>query len=147
MARTKTFSINIKSEVDERRYEGSFIIKRLSIRDSAKLQVRKIQLSNGMHYDPDAPPGQGLDISTSVLNHMLAHLEIAVDSSPGWWDLDEITDPDVINAVYEEVLSFENSKRDSGNNKEASSGKQEESGSGEPDAVVVDKEVPTALQP
>jgi len=147
MAKTHTFTVDIKSDEDERHYEGSFTTKRLSIRDQSKLQVRKIQLSNGMHYDPEAPPGQGLDIATHVLNHMLAHLEISITEAPDWWNLDDITDPEVVETVFEEVLSFESSKRSTGENQKTSSDKSEESDSGVSDNAVVDKEVPAALQP
>jgi len=100
-----TFSVDVPSE--RRRYEGTFTTKKLSIRDLSQVGVRKVQLNGGMHYDRDRP-GQGIDAATDELNSMVAHMELALTAAPDWWNLDDITDPAVLTAVYSEVISFEN---------------------------------------
>jgi hypothetical protein len=42
-----------------------------------------------------------------MLNEMIAHCEIALIDKPEWFDTDKITDVGLLNAVYEEVASFE----------------------------------------
>lgn len=149
-----TFSIDIYSEVDEKRYTGSFTIKKMGIRDLAAMGVRKAQLNGGMHYDAENP-GRGVDESTDNMNNMIATLEVTVKKAPEWWDLDNITDWDVVGKVFQEVVSFENSflsrKAD-----RALDGRDGE-GSGEGDIPpadnaggprhVVGAEVQTALEP
>lgn len=102
-----TFTIDFLSEEDGRRYSGQFTTKKLTIRDMTQLGVRKAQLCGGLHYDP-LNPGQGLDFSTDQINGMLAHLEVSLTQAPAWWNLDELTDIDVLAAVHKEVVSFEN---------------------------------------
>lgn len=103
----KTFSIDHTSE-EGVRYVGKFTTKKLSISDISSLGVRKAQLNAGMHHDP-MNPGMGVDAQTDDFNTMIAHLDIALKESPEWWDLDNITDADLLAAVFEEVVSHENS--------------------------------------
>lgn len=105
---THTFTVDIASEEDDRRYSGSFTVRRLSVRDQGKLQVRKVQLNGGSHYVPESP-GVGVPREVDTFHYMLAHLEISVVSAPPWWDLDAITDISVVQAVFQEVISFEES--------------------------------------
>ncbi len=105
---TKTFAIDYVSEIDSTRYQGSFTIKKLSIRDLAALGVRKAQLSGGMYYDA-SNPGRGVDEQTDDFNNMIAHLELSVRQNPTWWDMDKINDVNLLGKVFKEVLEFENS--------------------------------------
>ena len=105
---TKTFSIDYMSEQDGMRYKGSFTIKKLSIRDIAALGVRKAQLNGGMHYD-ESNPGRGVDEQTDDFNNMIAHLELSIKDSPEWWNLDNVTDVDLMGHVFKEVIAFEQS--------------------------------------
>jgi hypothetical protein len=104
---THTFNLDFYSEDSQRRYQGTFTTKKLTIKDMTRMSVRKVQLCGGMHYDP-ASPGQGLDFATFQINGMIAHLEIALVEYPKWWNLDELTDIEVLSKVHEEVVSFEN---------------------------------------
>lgn len=105
---TKTFSIDYNSEQDGIRYKGSFTIKKLSIRDLAALGVRKAQLNGGMHFT-EATPGRGVDEQTDDFNNMIAHLEISIKDAPSWWNLDQITDVELLGIVFKEVIGFEQS--------------------------------------
>lgn len=104
----KTISIDYTSFLDDQRYTGNFVIKKLTLRDLAALGVRKAQLNGGMYYSEDRI-GQGVDYQTDELNGMIAHLELAVVDAPRWWRLDELVDADLLMTVYREVISFENS--------------------------------------
>ncbi len=104
----KTVHITFESEGDGRLYDGEFTIKRLSIADYQKQQIRKLQLNGGYHYDSSSP-GVGVPRDIDFFNDVVAHLELAVVKAPQWWDLDEITDVGVVYAVHGEVISFENS--------------------------------------
>lgn len=102
-----TFSIDYASEIDDRRYTGKFTTKKLSIRDLAALGPRKAQLNGGYHHSPDNP-GYGIDEQTDEFNSMIAHLELSLVDTPPWWDLDEISDMELIGKVYKEVILHEN---------------------------------------
>jgi hypothetical protein len=91
--------------MDDRRYSGTFTVKKLTIGDLSKLGARKAQLCGGMNYDPDT--GKGVDPGTAILNEMIAHCEIALIETPEWFDSDKLSDVGVLNAVYEEVAAFE----------------------------------------
>jgi hypothetical protein len=103
----KTFSIDYVSDVDDIRYQGNFTIKKLNIRDLAAVGVRKAQLNGGMYYDSENP-GRGVDEQTDTFNNMVAHLELAVKTAPVWWDLNKITDMQLVGKIFKEVIDFEN---------------------------------------
>lgn len=93
--------------LDGKVYEGQFTCKKLSIRDYAQVNVRKIQLNGGYHHDP-GHPGQGIDEDTDWTNQMIAQLEVSLVQQPIWFDLNKIYDLDLMLKVYKEVASFEN---------------------------------------
>lgn len=104
----KTIHIDYTSYVNDKSYIGDFVVKKLTIRDISALGVRKAQLNGGMHYS-DSHHGQGVDEATDEINGMIAHLELAIVTAPGWWKMDEIPDTDLLVTLYKEVLDFENS--------------------------------------
>jgi hypothetical protein len=103
-----TFHIDFDSFLDDRKYTGRFTTKKLTLQDVSTLGVRKAQLNGGMHFDA-SNPGRGIDQTTDEYNTMVAHLEIALVEAPKWWDLSQIVDSELLGAVYEEVMTFENS--------------------------------------
>lgn len=154
-----TFHINHLSDVDGRRYEGDFTTRKLTIRDLAALGVRKTQLNGGFHHDADNP-GKGVDEQTDEFNNMLAHLEMALVKKPDWWNLDEVTDLELMGRIYKEVITFENSFLGRGG-RNAAEGNEGHGGGGEGDSSssstetdpagkpseVVDSEVQSSLEP
>lgn len=151
---TKTFAIDFVSEAESQRYQGSFTIKKLSIRDIAALGVRKAQLNGGMYYDANNP-GRGVDEQTDDFNNMIAHLELSVKNAPTWWDLDKINDVSLLGKVFKEVLDFENSFLRRASDRAVNVGDGAGSGSGNVSEAnstgsvvpVVGKEVQASLEP
>lgn len=155
---TKTFVVDYNSSQDGMRYQGSFTIKKLGIRDIAALGVRKSQLNGGMYYDSENP-GRGVDEQTDDFNNMIAHFELSIKASPEWWNLDQITDVDLLGHIFKEVISFERSfldrKRDeklrttkSGSNGEGSGAPNvSETNAPRSAGKVVGEEVSAALEP
>ena len=148
---TKSFSVDVTSDMTGERYMGTFTVKKLTIHDLSRLGHRKAQLCGGFSYDPEG--SKGIDPATAMLNEMIAHCEIALISKPEWFDADKLTDIDVLNAVYEEVSSFETNflraksqttGKDASRSSEVSSSDESE-GSGRstyPTQDVVDKKIP-----
>ena len=101
----KSFNIDYFSDMEDKRYAGTFSVKKLTIGDLSKLGARKAQLCGGMNYDPDT--GKGVDPGTAILNEMIAHCEIALTVVPEWFNVDALSDVGLLNAVYEEVAEFE----------------------------------------
>jgi hypothetical protein len=114
------FEIVHDSEVDDQVYSGTFSCRKLSIKDYAELSVRKAKLNGGLYYDENKP-GCGIDLVTDNLNHMFAHLDLALISAPSWWNLKEIGDLQLITKVFTEVNTFENSFR---NRRESAGGSE-----------------------
>ena len=154
---TKTFTVKYKLE-DGAVDEGTFTVKRLSIRDRAKIGVRKSQLAGGMHCvrdDDGNPTGQGIDEDTDYLNAMIAQLEVSLVKSPPWFNLDEIADVGVVQEVFRKASDFELSffrPKDGGNDngsgrvrEEDGSVQHEESGARNNPTPVVGQEVQAAL--
>jgi len=102
------FYIEHRSRFDNRVYAGQFTCKKLSIKDLARIGVKKTQLNGGYHYD-ESKPGCGIDAETDWMNSMLAHLELSIGQAPIWWNLDNIYDGDLLRIVYEKMMEFENS--------------------------------------
>jgi hypothetical protein len=151
---TKTFSVDYNSEQDGMRYKGQFTIQKLGIRALAALGVRKAQLNGGMHHD-ESNPGRGVDEQTDDFNNMIAHFELSVKEAPEWWDLDKITDVELLGIVFKEVLEFEQSflsrkasRKKPGRDGEGS-GKAgvQEADAGGTARQVVGEEVQAALEP
>lgn len=154
---THVFTIDIFSEVDEVRYQGTFTCKKLTIADLGAVGVRKAQLNGGMYYDPQRP-GHGVDWQTDDWNAMIAECEVAITVAPKWWSLNSISDSEVLQKVFQEVNDFQNSflnrRREASEangrvdgDEEDSSGDTEESYNRGSVRAVVDKEVLTALEP
>ena len=102
----RTVNISFYSDLDEKRYEGSFVVKEPSVRDQANIRSRQAALGGNMHFISDPEPdqvGMGLDSETFYLNHVIAYLETVILESPDWWDLDKIEDLDLLYTVHGEV--------------------------------------------
>lgn len=151
---TKTFALDFTSIVEDRRYQGTFTIKKLGIREMGALGVRKAQLNGGMYFDAENP-GRGVDEQTDSFNNMIAHLEIAIKQAPDWWNLDKLSDPQLIGKVFQEVLEFENSflrrasDRDTNNGSSAGSSEEtvSQTNANRGTVTMVGKEVQSSLEP
>jgi len=106
--RQKQFWIDFRSKMDGQTYQGQFTTKKLSVRDLARVGVRKSQLNGGLYYDEDRP-GSGLDSQTDWINSIIAHLELSLVQAPLWWDVNEIIDGELLAEVFKNVMEFENS--------------------------------------
>ena len=121
-----TFNIDYTSKMENGKvYQGSFTSKKLSILDQTKVSRRKSELCGGMYTvrdDKGDPTGQGIDEVSEWTSNMIAILETAIVTSPGWWDLEDIVDEDLMLAVFKEVMAFENTFRGRARSKDYSGG-------------------------
>lgn len=85
-----------------RLWTGHFECHALNFMEVARVGLTRARLSGGVS------PGS-LDVVTLHMLEMLAHLAIAVDKAPPWAaKLDEVMDPGVVSAIYEEVADHAN---------------------------------------
>ena len=145
-----TFQISYESEEDGVDYTGQFTVRKLTIMDRSKINVKRTQLNGGFSVVRDEmgdPTGEGTDPSTDNFNYMLAYLETAVIQKPKWWNLNEITDMEVLNRVFEEAMKFENSfrKRPMESSEGSGSSEHKEANGGSGIKKVVDEEVRNSL--
>ena len=117
LQKTHTFSIDYTSPEDGQRYMGAFTCRKLSIMDLSKMRMRTAQMNGGMHCvrdDNGNPTGHGVDEHTEFFNGMLAQLEVSIVTAPPWWNMETISDTDLVRKVYQEVEKFEQTFRDRG---------------------------------
>jgi len=93
---------------DGRVLEGQFTTRKLSIKDHAQVNVRRVQLNGGYHHD-ESNPGRGIDAETDWTNRMIAHLEACLIQKPLWFDVEDIDDAELLFKVFEKCAEFENS--------------------------------------
>lgn len=107
---TKTFFVDLVSEVDDRRYQGNFTTKKLTIGDMLKMGTEMAQMTGGLSYNPLT--GRGLPYGQSIMAEMIAHCTVALVQSPEWFsEPTKLTDIALLEAVYKEVDAFEASFR------------------------------------
>ncbi len=154
-----TFSINYTSEIDGKDYIGQFTCRKQSILDQTRITKKKSDLCGGMYCVRDLegnPTGQGIDEYSESFGFALATLQTVLVSKPEWWDLDSISDQELIFKVFSEVSDFENSfrrrgrsqNRDEGNNGSSEEGSEKEHKETVNDSLpkkVVDEQVQAAL--
>lgn len=99
------FYLEMKDPDSDRMLTGTFMARRLNVAQIRQLALIKAEL-NGGHAEGV------LDRSVALLNHMLAHLRVALVSAPDWWKPDEFWSGDVITHVFDEVMSFEDRFRE-----------------------------------
>lgn len=159
MSNTHTF--NISFDTDEgKTLQGLFTYKRPSVRQKSQIVSRKSVLSGGFYCVRDEkfrPTGQGIDAMSEAFNGAVARLDTCLIQAPEWWDLDEITDEELVWVVYEEVMKFEDSFRRPGDKRddaktqsgsvgtEASSDKPALPDVGNVPTPVVDEEIQASL--
>ena len=149
MKRTKTFHVDYYSELEDKNYEGTFTVKKLTIGDISRMGVLKAKLAGGFSYDAES--GRGVDPTTDAINEMLCHCELALLKKPDWFVPEDFVDAGLLRAVYQEVVSFETNFRSGGVSGKKSDGSgsdtseaQSEGGGGADGSLenLVDKKVP-----
>jgi len=155
-----TFNIDYTSKMESgKNYQGSFTSKKLSILDQTKISRRKSELCGGMYTvrdDDGKPTGQGIDEVSEWTSNMIAILEVAIISSPPWWDLKELVDDQLMMDVFKEVMEFENSFRGRGRSEdtrdgsdisgeESSQRQHQKSNNSDNAPKMVDEEIPITL--
>jgi hypothetical protein len=78
-----------------------------------------------MHYD-DETPGYGVDAYTNGISLVISRLKTALVTTPEWWDLEEITDMELILEVHTKLIEYYDTFRPKSN--ETVSGSRQESG-------------------
>lgn len=84
-------------------YIGKFKFHHPTVLERMQIGVLKSQLLQGME-------GR-VDVLTDNIAHMSATLEVVIDSAPDWFNVNNIYDYEVLDAVYEEYIKWYNSFR------------------------------------
>jgi len=127
---TKSFYIDFVSKIDKQRYEGRFTTKKLTIGDMIRLGAMKARLSEGFSYNPVT--GKGLPFFQENLTEMVSHLAVALIERPDWFkDPLSLHDWKLVEAVWQEVFSFEESFRRDDSDRDGQGDKGADSESGE----------------
>jgi hypothetical protein len=121
---THIFNFSHQSKEDGKTYAGTFSCKRLSIADMQRVRVHQAQLNGGMHYD-DETPGYGVDAYTNGISLVISRLKTALVTTPEWWDLEEITDMELVLEVHTKLIEYYDTFRPKSN--ETVSGSSQES--------------------
>lgn len=97
----KAFALTYKDK-QGKVWEGSFVIKRLSLADMTRMGMRAAQLDGGMTNIPD---------TIQMINRMVAHCEASFVEKPSWFDPEKMYDQELLAAIYSEVANFEGTFR------------------------------------
>lgn len=117
MQNEKVINFDHKTK-DDKRFNGTFVVKRVSIMDNARISKTKSFLLGGL------PPMTRAD---DYQAEVIAHLQNVVMEAPEWWDLENLYSFEIADALYKEVKAFEDSFRiDSRRDNKESSGESEE---------------------
>lgn len=157
MENTKTVNVTFNSEIDGKRYEGLFTFKRLTVKDTIELGVRKTRLTGGFHFAMDesgSDTGRGIDMATEFRSTMLATLSLCILQHPDWWPRDIINedfyDDDLLAHVYDKYMEYaEFFRGGKGSNnvlQKASTPNVEGQGSNDNSKDLVDKKVPKLVE-
>jgi len=93
---THSFTIEMSGSTGEI-YAGSFTVHRPTMGEMMRIGVAEAQQLGGL---------SNVDVSTSMLAHMIATLEVVVDLSPTWWKPRDMRDVEVVQAVYEKYIDY-----------------------------------------
>jgi hypothetical protein len=131
------FNIDYHSQDDGETYRGTFTVKRPNVKDQMKIASRKSELLGGSYYDPENP-GVGVPDYVDGMADISAFLDMCVVSGPSWWTDDEIYDPGLLTAIYEEASKadpFRRVQEPVGSREPRRDSDQESGGAGSNDAV------------
>lgn len=98
----KTFTIDFRSEQDNRTYSGIFVVKRPTILDQAIIEAEKSKILGGRYYDSEHP-GLGVPEFASQIAEAVAYLRVVCLSTPEWFNAGNLTDAELLFKIYEEA--------------------------------------------
>jgi hypothetical protein len=93
---THSFFIDVES-VTGKTFSGKFTVHRPTIGELIRVGVIEANSLGGL---------SNVDLSTSMLAHMVATLDVIVDESPEWWKVRELRDMEVVQAVYDKCIAY-----------------------------------------
>ena len=102
--REKTFRVNYYSNEENRRFQGSFTVKRPTIMQSMQIEGIKSTILEGKYFDP-RNPGCGVSPGMATMAEMMAFLKVAVIQAPDWWEGGDgdFSDPTLLFEIYKEA--------------------------------------------
>lgn len=102
--RDKTFPVNFFSNAENRRYQGTFTVRRPTMMQSMQIEGIKSTLMDGKYFDPQNP-GCGIPPGVAMMAEMMAFLKVAVTQAPDWWEdgEGEFSDPELLFEIYKEA--------------------------------------------
>jgi hypothetical protein len=115
-ALTKTFNVNYYSEVEEKEFEGVFVVRKLTIGDRIQMGAMSAEMLGGQTV--------ATNTDAFAYAHAVSHCRVALITKPGWFeDPTKLNDEQLFTQVYKEMQQFEASFRRvpaSGNEQEGS---------------------------
>lgn len=91
-----TFHVEVTA-VTGQPYSGNFTCHRPTMQEMIRIGVVEARDLGGL---------QNVDIQTTMIAHMIATLEVAIDSAPDWWKPRELKDAEVLQEVYEKYIDY-----------------------------------------
>lgn len=93
---THTFNVDVTVPSGEN-FKGSFSVHRPTIGERIRIGVQEGRELQGL---------ANVDFLTSNLAHILATLDVVVDSNPVWWKPRDLVDLEVMQAVYDKYIDY-----------------------------------------
>jgi hypothetical protein len=93
---TYSFDIDYDSPTGDP-FHGKFTVHRPTVGEHLRIGVSEANYLGGL---------TNVDIQTAMLARMVATLEVVVDKSPDWWKPREMRDVEVVQEVYDKVMTY-----------------------------------------
>ncbi len=96
LANAHSFEIKYEAPSGET-FSGKFSVHRATVGERIKIGVNEARELGGMI---------NVDMMTSNIAHILATLEVVIDSAPAWWKPRELTELEVMQVVYDKYIDY-----------------------------------------
>lgn len=90
----------IETVINGEKIKGKFECHYPSIRDTLDIDIMTSQMLEGAN--PQTLPNRAIQTAT-----MMAHFEVLLDKTPEWFDLNNVTDEELLLEVFTEMATFQ----------------------------------------
>jgi len=101
-AKEKKIDFTCVGSITKQEFKGAFTIKILTALERSRVEVRVDYLNMGVVV-PNA--------MSAIYHKKLSHVQFAIKESPEWWSKtqgEDLLDDNIVQALYEQVIAFEN---------------------------------------
>lgn len=100
-------AIPVECALESRKYIGTFTFRRPGLYVRAGIGARTAELQSVWNPQTLQWERRSTDFAYQVMAEEIATLEHVVVQHPAWWQLENLTDPSVVHAVFEVYMKWQ----------------------------------------